>query len=788
MAQTSTLANLIVKISGNTAQLIGELNKAESRTEKFQKNVTKNLKRGAIGAGIALAGIGVASIKMAADFDKSLREVRTLLPTLSDEGFDKLRGDVLAFSSEVGIATNEVVPALYQAISAGIPPENALTFLKGAADLAIGGVTNLTSATDLLSSATNAFGKEAGTTGDIADSFFTAVKLGKTTVEEIAASFSTAAPLAAAVGVSLDELLASVSAITLSGAPTAQAFTQVRAALLSLQRATPDMQKALEDMGFATGQAALDALGLQGTLQGLRDSAEATNTPLIKLTGRAEGMQAILALTGDNAKRAGDLLAQFGQKSGASAAAVATMNESTSRLWDTFKANLNVALIELGTVILPELNKVLIIATDLIPEFKQAISDAAKAIVEEFGPAFKFWADAFAVADGDVSRLDDALIGLGKIAADVAAKPLRDMASAGEAVTEVFFGQEKSANAGRVAIRRLGEANLIARRKGQEFADTLLDQGIAFKKQMESAGNAARSIRDWHVANDGAAQAALDAAANIAEEEAALKKLRGELLATTAASLSARVITDVDFGIEDAIAQAQAAVKTQGGASIIESLLAPLFTGSQVSKLGGIGLGFREMNERAAETAKILSGGGGGLSGALDATVEKLGEFFDTGAIVFWADLNNQIREAERAAADFNATNGDTIHAFEVLTEAEFAARRELELWTGQAIAAKVAGEALAAAATAGAAPFGFIISRDAEGNRVFTARTHEDPGVLLGGQLRGGIFGKGFDAPGSQEIRPGGEIVNINAPVTINAGSLDGEAMLASLEAAGVL
>ena len=72
--------------------------------------------------GAALAGIGAAGIKLAADFETSLAEVKTLLPDLDRGGMDELREGILEFSKELGITTKEAVPALYQAISAGCPP------------------------------------------------------------------------------------------------------------------------------------------------------------------------------------------------------------------------------------------------------------------------------------------------------------------------------------------------------------------------------------------------------------------------------------------------------------------------------------------------------------------------------------------------------------------------------------------------------------------------------------------------------------------------------------------
>ncbi|MCZ9996003.1 hypothetical protein OFR22_11520 [Brachyspira hyodysenteriae] len=50
-----------------------------------------------------------------------MREVLTLLPKLSNEGFESLKQETLAFSKELGKVPEEVVPALYQSLSAGVP-------------------------------------------------------------------------------------------------------------------------------------------------------------------------------------------------------------------------------------------------------------------------------------------------------------------------------------------------------------------------------------------------------------------------------------------------------------------------------------------------------------------------------------------------------------------------------------------------------------------------------------------------------------------------------------------
>ncbi len=59
---------------------------------------------------------------------------------------------MLDFSSEIGIVAEDVVPALYQALSAGVPQDNVFNFLETAGKASIGGITTIETSVDGLSS------------------------------------------------------------------------------------------------------------------------------------------------------------------------------------------------------------------------------------------------------------------------------------------------------------------------------------------------------------------------------------------------------------------------------------------------------------------------------------------------------------------------------------------------------------------------------------------------------------------------------------------------------------
>lgn len=310
------------------------------------------LKVGAAAGVAALAGIGAASVMMAADFDKGMREVNTLIG-LSESELNKLKSSVLDLSKEMGVATSEAVPALYQAISAGVPQDNAIDFLRVASMTAIGGVTDLETAVDGLTTAMNAYQIPVEEAERVSDILFVGMKGGKTTIEELSGSLFQAAPIAHAAGVSLEETVAAMSALTTGGVPTSVAATQVSAAISAIIKPGGDMAAVFEEAGFASGQLAIEQLGLEGAMRIVSDAAGGEMGALQQLTGRKEGAMAIQSLLNSSYDTYNDLLEEMNGNSGQTREAFEEMNRSASRQWDILKNQLNVAMIQLGSALLP---------------------------------------------------------------------------------------------------------------------------------------------------------------------------------------------------------------------------------------------------------------------------------------------------------------------------------------------------------------------------------------------------------------------------------------------------
>jgi TP901 family phage tail tape measure protein len=269
-----------------------------------------------------------------------------------------VRQDLLALAANLPSSASDVTKAAYQAISAGVQVSDVVPFLSEASKVAVGGATSLTSAVDLLTSATNAFRNQNLTAADAADSFFTAVKEGKTTIEEINAVFGRGAAMAQ-FGVSIDEMNAALAALTKQGMPTAEAMTRLQALVKTIANPVGQVAKGFKALGFEAGVSRLQNEGLIAVLSDLQEKTMGSTEILGTLTRRQEANSAALGLLGNNYRETIETFEAFSEKSGAAAAANDIMADTVSGLINRFSALKEDVLRRMGEEVLPLVNEAL---------------------------------------------------------------------------------------------------------------------------------------------------------------------------------------------------------------------------------------------------------------------------------------------------------------------------------------------------------------------------------------------------------------------------------------------
>ena len=312
------LGTAILDLRANAGPLDRGLERSEKNVRRSTGRMGKAVKVVGFafaGAGVAAAGIGVAALKLAADFDKAFSEVRTLLPNVSDEAFGALQKDLRDFSNETGTVTTEAIPALYQAISAGVPRENVMDFLRVANKAAVGGVTDLETAVDAITSSVNSYGPEVLSATEASDLMFTAVRLGKTTFDELGAALFNVVPTAASFGVGLDQVAAALAVTTAQGVPTKIATTQLRQAFVEAGKESTKLAKTIKERtGKSFSQLIKEGKPVHRIFQDLRE--DMPEDDFRNLFSSVEAANAALLITGDAAERVDDALAEMSTSAG----------------------------------------------------------------------------------------------------------------------------------------------------------------------------------------------------------------------------------------------------------------------------------------------------------------------------------------------------------------------------------------------------------------------------------------------------------------------------------------
>jgi len=291
-------------------KLSRELSRLDTPMEKLGATTRMLAPAAIIGLG-ALAVGATKSVTEANELAIGLREVVTLTGLTghaAEVTFGNFTALVADLSKEFGIAQTVLTGGLYQALSAGVPQSNVLEFMQVASQAAIAGVTDVETAVDGLTTIINAFGLDTKKAQAVADSMFAAVKGGKTTFEELSASLFNVGPAAAAAGVSFEEVNAAIATMTAAGVPTAQATTQIRAAMVGLQRPTEELDAIFQALGYESAQLAIENEGLGFALDAVKTASAGSNGELQTLLGSVEAVSAVNILAGTGAGKFADEL------------------------------------------------------------------------------------------------------------------------------------------------------------------------------------------------------------------------------------------------------------------------------------------------------------------------------------------------------------------------------------------------------------------------------------------------------------------------------------------------
>ena len=319
---------------------------------------------------LAGAGIAALSVKLAGDFSKNLREVSTLMDNTSEKSIKKMSKELRLLSQTSGLALSSLSKAKYDVVSAGFADASeSAQILAASTQLAVGGVTSASAAADLLTTSLNAYGLSANQVNDVSDVLFTTVRLGKTTMDELAGSLGKVLPVAKSSGVSLSAVCAAMASLTAGGINTAESTTALRSAIMALTAPVGASAKAMADAKIEAKKfddGTFDLLGTIKQFEGMDPEA------LRKFIPDISASVAVSSLANNVQGLSNNLLA-FEKRAGASETAFNKMAGEFNTQMAMLKSASQSVMIEVGNLIIEA----------ILPSIKQA--NEALATLGEIG-------------------------------------------------------------------------------------------------------------------------------------------------------------------------------------------------------------------------------------------------------------------------------------------------------------------------------------------------------------------------------------------------------------------
>lgn len=377
----------------NNLQGVSQTANASARSMEGASRVLSDMSKGVAMAGAAATAVGgvllavfSAATTEAAHFGKQVAEISSIADQ-AEFPMSKISSMLLGLSAQFGGDVADQAKALYQGISAGASTAAAAASLMTSANqLAIAGVTDVRTSVDGLTNTLNAFGLSYDNATKVGEAFFTAARLGKTTVGDLAKDIGKVAPTAAAMNVSMTDVLASISTITTKGLATAEAITGLKAALAGVIQPSANATAEAKRLGITFDSAALRSKGLAGLLDSVTSSSKFNADTFSKLFSSVEAFNAIQALTAGGSAQFKTTLDAMRNSAGALDVAFDKMSNTTAFQMEQFAGLKKAAMITIGQALEPIAVAVLKVVNTIIRGFT-AIPAPVRNVIINFAAA-----------------------------------------------------------------------------------------------------------------------------------------------------------------------------------------------------------------------------------------------------------------------------------------------------------------------------------------------------------------------------------------------------------------
>lgn len=339
------------------------------------------------GLTVPLAGLGAASVAVTAKFDAGMSKVKAVSGATSAE-MEKLRAKAKEMGAQTKFSATESAEAFNYMAMAGWKTEDMLDGIEGIMNLAAASGEDLATTSDIVTDALTAFGLSAKDSTHFADVLAAASSNANTNVSMMGETFKYVAPVAGALGFSVEDVSTAIGLMANSGIKGSQAGTALRNLFTRMAKPTTESAAAMEKLGVSLTDSSgnmKDFNTIMGELrEGFSGLTEAEKAQTASALAGQEGMSGLLAIVNTSEKDFNKLQGAIYNADGAAQEMADTMLDNLPGAITLAKSALEGLGIRIGEVITPAIAKVVQVFTKFISWLSQA-SDGTVAFAVTLG-------------------------------------------------------------------------------------------------------------------------------------------------------------------------------------------------------------------------------------------------------------------------------------------------------------------------------------------------------------------------------------------------------------------
>ena len=328
---------------------------------------------GATAAGVAIGAMAVAGVKAALDFDSAFTRIGAI-SNASAKDIEKWKVQVMDLAGETAKAPKELADALFFLSSAGLDATEIMPALEASAKAAASGLGETADVANIVASVLNAYSDSGLKAAQVTDILVAAVREGRAEPEEFAGALGRILPIAAAVGVTFDQVAGSMAVLSNIGLDVNEAVTAMRGVMQAIAAPGTEAAKAMEKLGLSA-QDLLDAISEDGIIGALRllDAAARASTKtqadyfgiLQDVVPNIRSLTGVLGLTGQAAEKVDAIFANVADSTGDTDKAFKTTSEGSAFQIKKALNDIAIAGQEIATDLLPPLADLLGLLADI---------------------------------------------------------------------------------------------------------------------------------------------------------------------------------------------------------------------------------------------------------------------------------------------------------------------------------------------------------------------------------------------------------------------------------------